>query len=56
MSQNELVSDIEKLQNSQNCRHCRKNEKAEKPFAEMKNIELTQLSEKVLDQTVKQFN
>ena len=54
-SQNEIASEIEKLQKSQNCRHCKNNEKAEKPFAEMKNVKLTPLTEKVLDQAAKQF-
>jgi hypothetical protein len=54
--QNDFKTSIEKLHESANCKHCKNNSKASKPYVEMKRIKLTTLSEKALDEGVKQFN
>lgn len=54
--QNEFKTDIEKLHESSNCKHCKNNSQASKPFAEMKKLKLSPLSEKALVEVVKQYN
>lgn len=54
-TQNELVSKIEKLHELESCKHCTHNEKAQKPFSDMKNIELTPLAEKAIEETAKKY-
>ena len=52
----EVLDSIEKLQQHlKPCKNCTHGIRAEKPFAEMKNVKLTPLTEKVLKQTAKQF-
>ncbi|MGD0449624.1 MAG: hypothetical protein ABSA79_01040 [Candidatus Bathyarchaeia archaeon] len=53
--QNDFKTDIEKLHESLSCQHCRHNEKGQEPFDEMKQIKLTPLADKALQQTAKQF-
>jgi hypothetical protein len=54
--QNEFKTDIEKLHDSVNYKHCKNNPIASKPFAEMKKIKLTPLSEKTLEEVAKQYD
>jgi hypothetical protein len=54
--QNDFKTSIEKLHESSNCKHCKNNSQASKPFAEMKRIKFTPLSEKALVEVAKQFD
>ena len=51
-----IPEEIEALHNLPSCKHCKNNSHASKPFSEMKNVKLTPLSEKVLEETAKQYD